>query len=275
MLVLDSVVPVYSRAELNAGMAVLNAKASERIYDGVGHDPTRYDPIGGAGLAAPRLQGWIIGDIDCDSHPPGEPHCYYDLTDKGRGALGHVKTAKSGWAAAASGAAAGLEGMDTLDVLEEACRLNRATPSMDAIRGDLDRLLCAWKERRGGGAAAAARTGTAVNPRDLATANLVPLAKWRGDVMGTRFDGALLVTTVMEMAHRLACKAKPATRSEDLVLRTLMKRMREACGKISRKITGTLPQEYREQADSGGNDGDLHDKKRGKNGSAWQETPQP
>ena len=240
MLALDAAGPTYSRAGLGAAVTVLQSEANRRICGRIRRDPTKYDPLDHKMGGAPRgHQRWIISDVDTEMLPLNEPHYYYDLTDEGKGALEYVRGDRAPWSRAAVKAAAGLAGKAVPDILEDACGLGNAPPTIDGIRGELGGLIRAWDRRKGGNRLAP------TSPKDAVLADLSPASKWRDGVADVQLEHVLFVMGAIKSVHEIACNAKMDGGASDTVLRVLIRKVHDRCRKLGAKIVGA-PKEARQ-----------------------------
>ena len=234
MLVLDATGPLYSSAGLGAALSLVAAGPGWR-----GRRPFRndgqYDPCRGARLhgAPDGCHRWIVADIDFDPRPSNEPHFYYDLTDEGRGALADAKRAGATWQRATEAGAAGLAGMDLPDLLENACSLGAPARSLDRMRGELGRLVDAWRAQEDG-----RRPPPPVGAADQVLVDLGLTAKWSesGETAGSSLDHLLYLMDVVDSTHAVACEAEPSTGAERAVLQALIAAIQGQCRKHGRAV---------------------------------------
>ena len=239
MLVLDAVGPVYSRAGLNAAVAMLQAEVDRKMCDQAPRGQAKYDPLGSRSYQIPKeYKRWIISDVDAEMLPLNEPHYCYDLTDEGKDALDHVRRDGAPWPKAAVRAASGLAGKAVPDILEEACRLGDPPPTMDCIRGELGGLIRAWDSRKAGGRLAPA------SQKDAVLAGLAPASKWQDDVADVQLEHALFVMCTIKMVSKIADSDKPAGGGNDTVPRALIGKIQDQCRKLGVKIV-SVPKETR------------------------------
>ena len=238
MLILDATGPICSHAGLGAAAFLVAAGASEQAR-GTAQVDRRYDPRRGARLhgAPVGCHRWIIADIDFDPRPPNGPHYYYDLADEGRAALAGARAAGAPWQKATEDAASGLDGMALHDLLENACRFNVPLRSLDKMRGDLGRLVDAWRARDG------ERAMPSVSEEDQALVDLKLTAKWfdDGETAGSSLDYLLHLMTIIDSTRAVACEAEPSTGVEAAVLQTLIASIQDMCRKHGREVASTLP----------------------------------
>ena len=226
MLILDVVGPVYSHAGLGAAVSLVATDPSRQMH-GLARGDRMYKPLRGARLhGAPECcHRWIIADIDFDPRPVNKPHYYYDLTDEGRAMLDEAKAAGTPWPRAVEEAALRLEGVALPDLLERACGLGGPLKDLGKMRGELGCLVDAWRDRANGAST------MQVGEDDQTLANLGPPTKWHDtdDGLGSTFDHLLYLMTVIKSTHAVACEAKPNTRAEMSVLRTLIGMIQDLC----------------------------------------------
>ena len=226
MLILDAAGPICSHAGLGAAAHLVEAGAVRRAAGSAGGD-RRYDPRRGAKLhgAPAGCHRWIIADIDFVPRPPNKPHYYYDLTDEGRRALAGIRKAGAPWQRATEDAAAGLGGMSLPDLLENACRFGGPARGLDKLRGDLGRLVDAWRAQDDG------MPAPPVSAEDQALADLGLAAKWpeTGGGAGSAPDHLLYLMTIIDSTRAVACEAEPSTGAEGAVLRTLIAAIQDLC----------------------------------------------
>ena len=237
MLILEAGGPICSRAGLGAASFLAGAGAAAQARGPAPGGPP-YDPCRGARLhGAPEgCHRWIIADIDFDPRPPNEPHYYYDLTDEGRGALAAARAAGAPWPKAAEAAASGLGGMALPDLLENACRFGAPTQDLDKMRGDLGRLVGAWRARESGGDAPPA------DAKDQVLVDLGLAAAWPedGETAGSSLDYLLHLTTIIGSTHSIACEAEPSTDAESVALRTLIAAIQGLCRRHAGEVTAAM-----------------------------------
>ncbi len=232
-LILEAAGPICSHAGLGAALSLVAAGA-DRQAAGPASRSGRYDPLRGAKLhGAPEgCHRWIIADIDFNPHPSNGPHYYYDLTDEGRRALDAARAAGAPWQKATEAAAAGLGGMALPDMLENACGLGGPRRDLGKMRGDLARLVDAWRAQDDG------RPAPPVCAEDQALADLGSTAEWfeTGETVGSPLDYLLYLIRVVDSTRAIACEAEPSTGAESAVLQTLVAAIQDLCRKHGRAV---------------------------------------
>lgn len=238
MLILDTTGPICSHAGLGAAAHLVAAGADQQA-SGQARGDIPYDPRRGARLhGAPEgCHRWIIADVDFDPRPPNEPHYYYDLTDEGRAALATARAAGAPWPRATEAAASGLGGMALPDLLERACGLGGPERDLDKMRGEMDRLVGAWRAQDSAGSA------PPVSAEDQVLVDLGLTAGWSetGETAGSPLDYLLHIMTIIDSARAVACEAEPSTCAESAVLRMLIAAIQDLCRKHGRAVASALP----------------------------------
>ena len=238
MLILDATGPIYSHAGLGSA-AYLAATGADCPAQSSTRGDLLYDPRRGAKLhSAPEgCHRWIIADIDFKPRPPNKPHYYYDLTDEGHRVLDSVKNSGAQWTKATEAAAAGLGNMALPDMLESACGHRGPTRSLGKMRGDLGRLVDAWRAQDGG------RPAPPVDSDDQALVDLGLTAKWpeTGSSAGSSLDHLLYLMSIIVSTATVACEAEPATGAESAVLQTLIAAIQDLCRKHGRAVAAVAP----------------------------------
>ena len=236
MLILDATGPIFSHAGLGA-VSFLVAAGPDRRAPGPAHGDRRYDPCRGARLhGAPEgCHRWIIADIDFGPRPPNKPHYYYDLTDEGRRALADAGAARPPWSTETAAAAAGLAGMALPDLLEGACTRSGPLRDLDAMRGDLGKLVDAWRAQDDG------KDVPPVSAGDQVLADLGLNARWpeTGGSAGCSFDHLLHLVGVINATRSVACEAEPSRGVESAVLQTLIAAIQDQCRMHGRMVAAS------------------------------------
>ena len=250
MLILDATGPICSHAGLGAAAFLVAAGASEQAR-GTAQGDSRYDPRRGARLhgAPVGCHRWIIADIDFDPRPPNGPHYYYDLADEGRAALAGARVADAPWQKATEDAASGLSGMALPDLLENACRFSGPLRSLNKMRGELGRLVDAWRAQDG------EMPTPPASEEDQALVDLKLTAKWfdDGETAGSSLDYLLNLMTIIDSTRAVACEAEPSTGAEAAVLQTLIASIQDMCRRHGREVASTLPTAKPPSAQTHGN----------------------
>ena len=236
MLILEASGPICSHAGLGAAAFLVAAEADRRLC-GLTRGDRCYDPLRGARLhGAPEgCHRWIIADIDFCPYF-NTPHYYYDLTDEGLAALDAAKAAGDMWPAAVEDAASGLGGMTLPDLLEGACRLTGPSQDLGKMRDSLGNIVDAWRDQDDG------RPVSPVGGADQALVDLATIARWPNSdgSPGSALDHLDCLKAAIESAHAIAGEAKPSSRAEDAVLRTLIGALRDLCRRHAR-VAATAP----------------------------------